>query len=293
MSKRAAQSAAAAPKGHRNASQPHLAPVATGNLHPYAWEDPSLWAEVFAYTTDRAQRTTQATRWGGHIARLTEESFAGVVQRRTQPLLVLTFARWCGQVAEFLQKADLAAVSEQLRTEDLGNVTLAAFESSKVHLPRALASLIPGRVHWLNLVLYMEPGAPVEAVRFGDWFGVRARGATTADIVEFLRDHCGRRAVSVSAYDAAGLSQPLIPYSAASPAKALEWSAASLLGSDVSEAPQVPLSAPCTLCVLGHSSACTRCSSRVLVRYGTMLEEHMSVAKYISAHLGANHRLMS
>ena len=58
----------------------------------------------------------------------------------------------CGQVAEFLKNVDLSAVAEELRVQGHWNVTVGAFESGKVHLPDWIAKLIPGGVHWLNLV---------------------------------------------------------------------------------------------------------------------------------------------
>lgn len=263
----------------------HTDSILTANVHPFAWEDPQLWAEVFAYTTDRSNRASQAKNWSGRVARLTEESFPAVVTNPTDCTLVLTFARWCGQVAEFLSNVDFGAVAEDLRAQGHSNVTVGAFESSKVHMSDRIAKLIPGGVHWLNLVLYPKQKSQAFAVRFGDWFGVRSRGARTVDIVEFVKAHCGRHE-PVEDFYSTRLNDQLIPYSAASPATALEWSAASLLGSGMREKTQFPISSPCTLCVLGHSNSCTRCSSRVLVRYGTMLEEHISLAKYIKSHLG-------
>jgi len=262
---------------------PSLQLVRWGNLQPYAWLDSELWKQVCAHARDPACRTSLPGNWSGRVARLTEATFADAVEEPSKCSLVFTFARWCGSVAQFLSNVNLAEVADELSAYADGNVVVGAFESSKEKLHKKIAELIPGGIHWLNLVLYPESRSKTTgAVRFGDWFGVRAEGASSADVVEFAKSQCkGKRARE----EGGALSRALVPHSASSPATALEWSAASLLGTASAEEPQLPVSAPCALCVIGHSHACARCSSRVLVRYGTLLEEHISVAKFIKSHI--------
>lgn len=59
-------------------------------------------------------------------------------------------------------------------------------------------------------VLYPESRSKTTgAVRFGDWFGVRAEGASSADVVEFAKSQCkGKRARE----EGGALSRALVPH---------------------------------------------------------------------------------